>query len=119
MKSYRSRSWATKLALWLGLIFGSIWVFTFFTGAILEKEQITGEGVLLAVLVSLIILGVIFAMWLGKIGGILVIIFSVAFCIFAYATAGRNKLFAVLISGVPFIISGILFLLGFKMEQNK
>ena len=119
MKGYRNRSLVTKIALYISLVFGAVWMFTFVVGAFVEKEPITGEGVLLTAIVLLILFGVTVAIiYSGKKGGVLVIIFSIILCIFAYVTAGRNKIFAVLISGVPFLISGILFLLGDKIDQN-
>ena len=120
MKGYRNRSLATKIALYIGLIFGAVWIFTFVVGAFIENEPIIVEGILLTVIVLLILFGVIVAIiHSGKTGGVLVVIFSIILCIFAYVTAGRNKIFAVLVSGVPFLIAGVLFLLGDKIEQNK
>ncbi len=119
MKNYRSKNRVSKTARWLALVFGILWIFTFISEAFVGKEKITGEGIMLTVLVALIISSIIIAIWFEKIGGILIATFSIALCVFAYSTAGRNKPFAVLVSGAPFLIVGILFLVSWKIEQDK
>jgi hypothetical protein len=42
-----------------------------------------------------------------------------ALCVFAYLTAGHNQGFAVLVSGAPFLLAGILLLVSSKRANGS
>jgi hypothetical protein len=60
----------------------------------------------------------VFIAWFREFyGGGLLVVVGLMHCVFAIIVAGHNKFFAVLISGVPFIIAGLLFLASWR-ESN-
>ena len=63
--------------------------------------------------------GILIAWWNEKTGGIIITIAAAALCIFAYIDAGHHKIFAMLTSGFPFLISGILFLIGWWILKKS
>lgn len=76
---------------------------------IFNTEPVTLEGIMVASFIVLLTMGVFIA-WLKEgIGGIMLIITAVAYAIFIYFSAGRNKILAALLISSPFLISGILF----------
>ena len=118
MKSFHERSILSKAAILIGIAFGSIWAFVLINEILFGNEPVTLEGIILFSMAVLILLFVIYAIARSEqIGGIVIIILSIAMCIFSYGTAGRNKILAVVITGVPFLISGILFLLNSQTKQ--
>ena len=67
----------------------------------------------IAILVTLVIfssLSVIIAWHRERIGGIVMIIWGLIFSVIAIATSTGQRAFSIMVSGVPFIIAGILFL---------
>jgi hypothetical protein len=67
------------------------------------------EIALLIGVVVFSILSVIIAWRRERIGGIIVFLWGLAFSVIAIATSTNQRLFSVLVSGVPFIIAGLLF----------
>ncbi len=103
----------------LGIIVGSFWVMSLVSSTIMEwGTPISMEGFILAGLIAANAAGVITAWWKEKIGGIIVIIVAVSLCIFAYIDAGHHKIIAVLSSGFPFLISGILFIISWWLLKK-
>ena len=76
------------------------------------------EGIILGVLVVIGITGIVIAWRKEKIGGTIVTIAAIALGVFAFITAGRMKIFAVLVAGGPFLVSGILFLTSSRRNGN-
>jgi hypothetical protein len=68
------------------------------------------ESLIMAFLILFSIVGVVTAWFQELYGGVLLLVVGLMHCGFAFIVAGHNKAFAVLISGVPFIIAGLLFL---------
>jgi len=83
-------------------------------GGIFSREPFTLEGVILFVLVLTAILGFVISWHHVKLGATVMIVSATVLSVFAYITAGRNKLFAVLVSGIPFLISGVMLLISSK-----
>ena len=118
MKSFYERSVLSKTAILIGIVFGSIWAFVFISGMFFGKEPITLEGIILFTMALLMLVFVIYAIIRSEqVGGIAIVILSIAMCVFSYGAAGRNKILVVTITGVPFLISGILFLLNSQIRQ--
>lgn len=97
------------------------WFFSLLLSSITESgTPINLEAVMMGTLVSGNIAGVILAWFREREGGIVLGCFSSALSIFAYFSAGRNNLFAVLISGTPFLVVSIMFLiLGYHKNAQK
>ena len=118
MKTFRERSMLSKIAILIGIVFGSIWAFVFINEILFGNEPVTLEGIVLFAMVLLILLFVIYAIARSEqVGGIVIIILSIAMCVFSYGAAGRNKILAVTITGVPFLISGVLFFFNSQIRQ--
>ncbi len=72
----------------------------------------------MAILIVASALAVLVAWWQERIGAILVILVGVAHCVFAFLVSGHNTLFAMFISGVPFLLVGILFLMSWRQMRS-
>jgi len=66
----------------------------------------------MAILILGTTIGVFTAWKAEKIGGIITLCFGIAHSSFALYASGHNHAFAMLISGGPFIFTGILFLVA-------
>jgi hypothetical protein len=117
----RPKNRTARIIIWIARILGSVagafWALSLIASTILEIGTpvtigVMIEGFILGGLVAVILAGVIIAWWNEKTGGIIITAAAAALCIFSYIDAGHNKIFAMLISGFPFLISGILFLIG-------
>ena len=76
------------------------------------------EGTIIFLFVLLGIVSIIIG-WKNVItGGVMLTIIGLAFSVFGYMTAGHNEFFAALISGAPFLLSGILFLAGGEYKKE-
>jgi len=113
----------TKVIHWtariLGSVSGAFWVLALTLSTIMESKlgvkptpEAKLEGTILGCLVTIVVIGVIIAWFREGIGGFLTTLGAIALCIFSYISAGHNKIFAVLISGIPFLIAGILSLIS-------
>ena len=115
-KTPRRLKWAGRI---VGLIIAVTWTISLLISVIAEwGTPIMLEGIILGILVAINVASVIVSWWYPKIGGILLVIFGTAFFIFGYVTAGYNKIFAALISGFPFLVSGILFVLSWWRSRK-
>ncbi|RLD04990.1 MAG: hypothetical protein DRI56_10255 [Chloroflexota bacterium] len=102
------------LARGLGTLTSVFWIFSLGKHTLFDpanEEELTGEGILLGFLVVICVIGVIIGWYREKTGGIVTIVGGLALCVFAYISAGRNQWFAVLVSGMPFLVAGVLFYL--------
>jgi hypothetical protein len=90
------------------------WVSVGLVSALLEREPWTRESAWMVLLISVLTLAVLLAWRREKLGGALLVVGAVAFGLFAYVTAGRNKGYAMLVSGGPFLLSGALFLAAWR-----
>jgi hypothetical protein len=113
MKASRS----ARVLKWIARIIGLSTAFAWFISTVVSiifewGAPVTVEGLVLIILVAINTAAVILAWWLEKTGGILLVIFGMAFFIFGIVSAGHNQFFAGLISGFPFLVAGILFILS-------
>ncbi len=102
----------------IGLTAGFLWTFVLLSGSISTNGTYDTQLVFLFLLVVANFASVIIALWSEKFGGILLTSFSVVLCIFAILSAGRNKLIAAFVSGLPFLVSGVLFIVYSSMQQE-
>ena len=108
--------WAARV---IGIIIGAFWVISLIASSIAEfGTPVQIEGFILAGLITINVAGVITAWWKEKIGGIIIVAAAVSLCTFSYIEAGHNKILALLISGFPFLISGILFLISWWRSKK-
>ncbi len=119
----------TKIIHWTARILGSIsgvfWVLALTLSTIMESElgveptpEAKLEGTILGCLVAVVVIGVIIAWFREGIGGLIVVIGGIVLSIFAYITAGHNKVLAMASSGIPFLIAGILFLIYWRRTRK-
>jgi len=105
----------------LGIVTSAYWAMALL-GSIFSKElstpESTIEGLVLCILVSATITGFLLSWRYLKFGALLMIVSSMALSTFAYFSAGRNKLLAVMVSGVPFLVSGLLLLLSVPSREK-
>ncbi|NKQ36799.1 MAG: hypothetical protein HF973_14445 [Chloroflexi bacterium] len=114
-----SNEWLRWLARGVGSVLAALWLFIGLSSAILGDEPWTPESYfMVGFMAGGVILPIIAWRW-EKVGGILLIIFGLIFSTFAYFSAGHNQWFAVLISGIPFLITGILFLTSRRVNNTN
>ena len=76
------------------------------------------EAVGLAVLVLANAGGVVLAFFNERRGGLLLVVAGPALSVFAYFVAGRNEVLTAVLSGGPFLISGLLSLTAVTRPPN-
>jgi hypothetical protein len=111
----------TGLLCWtartIGVIVALFWIIMIIAAAIAESSSLTFEGFFIAVMVIGNSAGVILSWTNERKGGLITLLFGISFCIFALISAGRNHLLAMLVSGGPFVLVGVLFLIVSRRTQ--
>ena len=108
--------WLRWIARGLGTLAGAWWLLSGIAHAIWGREPLTVEGALLGALIVANVAGVALAWWRAPVGGVVLALAGAALCVFAYLTAGHNKGFAVLVSGAPFTVAGVLLLVSARSD---
>ena len=106
----QATKWMRWLARGIGSLVGAFWLFVGIASAIIESRPWTLEDAIMTGLIVASALSVLIAWWREGVGGAVVIICAVAHSTFAYIASGHNRGLAMLISGGPFMLAGILFL---------
>ncbi|MEW6718805.1 MAG: hypothetical protein AB1345_15065 [Chloroflexota bacterium] len=128
MKNNQQPDKTTKILRWtargIGSLFAALWILSLFASTISEISHGSfrfsfDEGFWLVVLVLIILVGVIIAWKQEALGGTITLAGAIAFGLFAYLTAGRNKIYIMLFTSIPFLISAILFLICWKRSAQK
>lgn len=102
---------ARAFARGVGVTVSGFWAFMIITSIVLEgPESIEAEGMVLTGLVLVAVAGVAIGFRREVVGGYVALGAGLALGVFAALTAGRDHLFAVLVSGFPFVVTGCLFL---------
>jgi len=114
-KSKKGLLWTARI---IGTIIVAYWLLMGIGYGLSESEPFTWESAVITILIIASTMSMVAAWRREKLGGIMLVIVGVAFCIFAVISAGHNHLFAVLISGVPFIIIGSLFLISNNLKNT-
>jgi hypothetical protein len=115
----RTFRWIRWVARGLGLFFVAYWLFVGIMYAIGGDEPVTFESVWLTANLLLLMASFGVSWWREGLGGALVTGFAVAFSIFGYFSAGHNRGLAMLISGGPFLLVGVLTLVSWRMANSK
>jgi hypothetical protein len=110
--------WLRWIARGLGTLVAGFWVFIGVLEAIAGSDPWTAESTVLAALIVAAALAVAAAWWREGLGGFLLLLVGMAHCVFASVAAGHNKLFAVAITGVPFLLVGTLFLACWLLSRR-
>ena len=92
----------------LGAMIAVVWLLAGIGYAVLDPWTLTSE--LVIGFLFFLVLGVGIAWWKECVGGVMLIVLSVAFSTFVCVEATRNQALAWFISGGPFLVVGILFL---------
>lgn len=104
-----------KIVCWIARFISTLaiafFIFMCIGELMFNSEPWTLEGAIIGVFAIILMTGVLIAWWKEDIGGTILIVGAVAFAIFIYLTAGRNKILASVLISSPFFISGMLFLM--------
>lgn len=106
----RVMKWIGWLARGIGSFVAMFWLLAGIVSGIAESQPWTVESAIMAGLITASALSVLIAWRREGIGGMLVIICAIAHSAFAYVASGHNQGLAMLISGGPFLLIGVLFL---------
>lgn len=105
---------SVKILRWLargiGTLIASFWLFIVIMSIFTESTELDIESTIMTILIFSSIFGVIVAWFRELEGGIILLVVAIAHSIFALIVAGRNKGFAMMISGGPFFVIGSLFI---------
>jgi hypothetical protein len=119
----RAAQWLRRIARLIASLAAVFWVFSLtasFIGEVISDSFTwSPEGAILGGLMIVSVFGVLIAWRRERIGGVILVLCGLALCVFAYVTAGHNKAFAILVSGVPFFVPGVLFLLSWWMSRDE
>ena len=106
----------SKRLRWIARILGTLivlfWLFVVVINGIVEPSKLGTEDITMLILIVGTTIGVLVAWRSERIGGFITLLFGITHSIFALIASGHNHLFAMLISGGPFILIGILFLIA-------
>lgn len=110
----------TKILRWIARIIGSISVAFFLLMGIGEavcgSDPWTWESLMVVSFAIILTAGVLISWWKERIGGVILICAAVAFAVFIFFSAGRNKVLASTLISLPFLVSGVVF---FIVGHNK
>jgi len=118
----RTARWLRRIARGMGALVAALWLFTLFVhivAAIGEPEPWTLESAMMAGWMITAPLSILIAWWREGIGGTILVIYAVAFSTFGYVTAGHNKVYAMSITGGPFLVVGLLFLASWWRAKGR
>ncbi len=108
-----------NLARIIGLSAGFFWVFVLLSGSFERNSPYKLQLMLVFILICINFASVVLALWSERIGGVLLVVSSIVLCAFAFFVSGQNRIVAMLVSGFPFLLSGVLFLIYEKVENNS
>ena len=111
--------WMRWLARGIGSTVAGLWLLIGVLHGIEDSEPWTWESTIITVLVAALALGVLLGWWREAIGGGVLVVVAMVFSAFAWVTAGHNKGFAMLISGGPFLVAGILLLVSWRRAGKQ
>jgi hypothetical protein len=100
----------------LGAMVAVVWLLAGIGYAVIDPWTLTSE--LVIVFLFFLALGVGIAWWKEGAGGIMLVVLSLAFSIFACIEANHNRVLAALLSGVPFLVVGILFVVTWQRAKK-
>ena len=102
--------WIRWTARGIGSFVAAFWLFVGIASAMAEPHPWALEDAIMAGLTACSALSVLIAWWRERVGGTMVVICALAHSAFAYVASGHSRGLAMLISGGPFLLIGLLFL---------
>jgi hypothetical protein len=114
----RTFRWIRWLARGLGLLFVAYWLFVGIAHAIGGDEPVSFESVWITVHLLLLMASFAISWWREGLGGALLTVLALAFSVFGYFSAGHNRGIAMLISGGPFLLVGVLTLVSWRIADG-
>jgi hypothetical protein len=111
---HKAARWMRWMARLISALTAGFWLLILLD--ILVCDAIAGfvclnwETAILAGMVITSMLSVLVAWWRAKLGGIVMILWGLAFTMIAYLTSRPYEVTSMLVTGVPFLIAGFLFL---------
>jgi hypothetical protein len=115
---YRRTTIIRRIARIIGTISAAFWLFIAFAHGVTPISQMELVNIVMAVFIMGSAIGV-FVSWINeRIGGVITLLFGIAHSTFALIEAGHNQGLAMLISGGPFILAGLLFLRAHSRSTN-
>jgi hypothetical protein len=115
----RATTWIRRIARGIGTFVAAYWLFIGIIGAVSGREPWTLESAMIASFIIVLVAAVITAWWREGVGGTILVVCGAAFSTFAYFTAGHNQAIAVLVSGAPFLVAGVLFLVSWRRSRRS
>jgi hypothetical protein len=119
----RAAQWMRRIARLIASLAAVFWVFSLtasFIGEVISDSFTwSPEGAILGGLMIVSVFGVLIAWRRERTGGVILVLCGLALSVFAYISAGHNKAFVILVSGVPFLVPGVLFLLSWWMSRYE
>jgi len=115
----RSAKWLRWSARAVGSVVSGYWLFIALAYAVSGREPFTVESLIMMGLIIASTVGILIAWWQERIGGIVLLVVAVAHSTFALISSGHNRVFAVLISGGPFLLTGLLFLASWRKGSSQ
>jgi len=113
----RGAKWMHWIARVIGSLVGALYLFIGVASAFDDRTPWSWESTVLTVLVATAVLGIAVAWWRKGIGGAIVTADAIVFGVFAYITARFNKASAMLVSGGPLLVAGVLFLVSWWVSS--
>ena len=110
-RNSRTTTWLRWIGRGLGALATAWWLLMGIGEIVSPHAPMSLEGVVLAVLMGVAMLGFLIAWWREGIGGGILIGSGITLAIFAYITAGRNRGMAAGVASGPFLLAGVLFLI--------
>ena len=111
--------WIARIS---GSIFALFWLFIGVVSRFNDPLPMNWESIVMSLLIGVSVIAVVIAWFRERLGGALIVFVGAAFSVFALITSGagvESKLIAVMGSGFPFLIVGVLFLLSSRKPKEK
>lgn len=107
------------IARGIGSLVAAFYLFICIFYALFDPPTWTLEEVIMTGLVTTSLLGVLIAWWREEIGGVILVTCGIAHSTFAFIVSGHNKGLAMLVSGGPFLLVGVLFLSSWQRVRRS
>jgi len=121
--NYPAVVWTRRIGRIIGLVAAGF--FLVFVAGEAIGETLSGEegiietaGVLIAVLAALALVACLISWWRAQLGGILLVLVSIALGIHIGVYAGHNHFLAWLMVGFPYLLAGGLILTSLWLESK-